>query len=443
LGTDYTGIAASPATKTVTFLASSATATVIVDPTADTTVEANETVALTLAAGTGYTVGTTTAVTGTITNDDLPRITLAVSPSSVSEDGTANLVYTFTRTGPTTNPLTVNYTVGGTATLGTDYTGIAATGTTKTLSFAANSATARVIVNPTADTTVEANETVALRLATGSGYTIGTTTAVTGTILNDDLNRTDFSVYMIGNSLTDQVRYTGFESLVESQGTNLDWGRHMIPGAPLEWIYNNPTSGFQQPPYGYYPNALANYTWDAITLQPFDRLMPSDLDIIGKYLDLLAPQHRPDIYIYAQWPRDIGPEEWETQWNKTYTGSWDATNRTRDYYEDLVVALRQAEPEFDSYIIPVGHVMQELDNRMEAGLIPGYDDITDIYLDEIHLSNTIGSYIVATTFYATIFKQSPVGLPVPSEYQPLSSELAAIIQDAVWDIVPTVSLAGF
>ncbi|MFM6346029.1 MAG: hypothetical protein ACKPFK_12900, partial [Dolichospermum sp.] len=44
-------------------------------------------------------------------------ITLAVAPSSVTEDGTTNLVYTFTRTGVTTNALTVNYTLGGTATL--------------------------------------------------------------------------------------------------------------------------------------------------------------------------------------------------------------------------------------------------------------------------------------------------------------------------------------
>ncbi|MFM6590594.1 MAG: hypothetical protein ACKPJA_22535, partial [Microcystis panniformis] len=109
---------------TVTFAARSSTATVTVDPTADTTVEPDETVILTLASGTGYTVGTTTPVTGTITNDDFPSITLAVAPSSVTEDGTTNLVYTFTRTGVTTNALTVNYTVGGTATNGTDYASI-------------------------------------------------------------------------------------------------------------------------------------------------------------------------------------------------------------------------------------------------------------------------------------------------------------------------------
>jgi hypothetical protein len=94
-------------------------------------------------------------------------------------------------------------------------------------------------------------------------------------------------------------------------------------------------------------------------------------------------------------------------------------------------------------MIPVGHVMEEVDRRMEAGLVPGYTDITDVYDDDIHLNYNIGSYIVASTFYATIFKKNPSGLPIPPEYQPLSSELAGIIQDAVWDIVPTVPLAGF
>jgi Ca2+-binding RTX toxin-like protein len=180
---DYTG--ATPGTgKTITFAAGSSTATLTIDPTADTLFENNETVALTLATGTGYTIGTTAAVTGTITNDDLPSITLAVAPTSVTEDGTSNLVYTFTRTGPTTSALTVNYSIAGTADA-TDYTG-ATPGTGKTLTFAAGSSTATLIIDPTADTLFENNETVALTLATGTGYTIGTTTAVTGTITNDD-----------------------------------------------------------------------------------------------------------------------------------------------------------------------------------------------------------------------------------------------------------------
>ncbi|MCZ8291100.1 Calx-beta domain-containing protein, partial [Microcystis sp. LE19-59.1C] len=182
LNTDYTRTGTN---NTVTFAAGSSTATVTVDPTADTIVESDETVILTLAAGTGYTVGTTTPVTGTITNVTLPSVTLAVSPSSVTEDGTSNLIYIFMRTGDTTNPLTVNYSIGGTATNGSDYTLLPTS-----VIFEANSAIATVMVDPTADTTVENNETVALTLAAGTGYIIGTTNAVTGTITNDDTSVT-------------------------------------------------------------------------------------------------------------------------------------------------------------------------------------------------------------------------------------------------------------
>ncbi|NCR60545.1 MAG: hypothetical protein GPJ01_23870, partial [Microcystis aeruginosa LL13-06] len=129
------------------------------------------------------------------TNPSISTVTLAVSPSSVTEDGTTNLIYTFTRSGVTTNPLTVNYTIGGTATNGTDYTSIPTS-----VTFAANSATATVTVDPTADTTVEPDETVILTLATGTGYTVGTTTAATGTITNDDVTL---------SSITLSLNYSG------------------------------------------------------------------------------------------------------------------------------------------------------------------------------------------------------------------------------------------
>ena len=125
-----------------------------------------------------------------------PTITLAVAATnSVTEDGAANLLYTFSRTGLTTSPLTVNYTVGGTARLvattsdPADYrfAGSTSTSSSRTVTFAAGSPTATVTVDPAADTSAEANETVTLQLAAGTGYTLGTTTAVSGTIRNDDI----------------------------------------------------------------------------------------------------------------------------------------------------------------------------------------------------------------------------------------------------------------
>lgn len=260
-----------------------------------------------------------------------------------------------------------------------------------------------------------------------------------------------FNLYMIGNSLTDEVLYNGFDTLVESQGYTLEWARHMIPGAPLDWILNNSTSGFNTNPYGYFPQAFSNYTWDAVTLQPYDRRVHEDvraIDEILTQLEINSPEAQ--VYIYAQWPNNNG-QDWETQWLRPYTGGWDGTQRTKDYYETLTLTLNETDsPLKPFYMIPVGHVMYELHQRMEAGLIPNYTSITQVYADDSHL-NDVGSYIVATSFFATIFQQSPIGLPIPIEYRDernsageslLSEELAALIQDAVWDVVTTTPLSG-
>ncbi|WP_125730857.1 beta strand repeat-containing protein [Microcystis viridis] len=111
----------------------------------------------------------------------IPVVTVAVSPVSVAEDGATNLIYTFTRDGSPTNPLTVNYNIGGTATNGTDYANIPTS-----VTFAAGAATATVTVNPTTDTNIEPDETVSLTLVSGTAYTVGTPTPVIATILNDD-----------------------------------------------------------------------------------------------------------------------------------------------------------------------------------------------------------------------------------------------------------------
>ncbi len=127
--------------------------------------------------------GTITAAADSTAN---PVITLALTPGSVSEDGSSNLVYTFSRSLVTANPLSVHFTVSGTATNGSDYSGLLA-GSNQTVTFAGNAATASLVIDPTADTSVEADETVGLMLGLGTGYSIGTTSAVTGTISNDDL----------------------------------------------------------------------------------------------------------------------------------------------------------------------------------------------------------------------------------------------------------------
>jgi parallel beta-helix repeat protein len=127
------------------------------------------------------------AINGTNTNNTTGvnpnTVTLAVAPASTTEDGVA-IVYTFTRTGPTTSALTVNFEVGGAATFGNDYTQSGAasfSATTGTVTFAVGSNTATVTLTPILDAVAESPEAITLTLVNGL-YVKGTTDAVESSI---------------------------------------------------------------------------------------------------------------------------------------------------------------------------------------------------------------------------------------------------------------------
>ncbi|MFN9547825.1 MAG: beta strand repeat-containing protein [Cyanobacteriota bacterium] len=115
-----------------------------------------------------------------------PVVSVSVAPALVMEDGPDRITYTFSRDGSTAAALTVNYTVSGSASLGLDYSGIAIPPATKSLTFAPGSATATVSVDPVADGSREADETIRLTLAPSPAYTIGTAGAASATIRDDD-----------------------------------------------------------------------------------------------------------------------------------------------------------------------------------------------------------------------------------------------------------------
>jgi CSLREA domain-containing protein len=174
---------------TLTFLPADTTKQFTVQVNGDTLVESNEAFTVPLSTPVNATISSTNGTgTGTITNDDTD-VSVAVSPAAVAEDGVANLVYTFTRNGITSGALTVNFSVGGTATFATDYTqsGAVSFGATSgTVTFGAGNSTATVTIDPTPDVLFEPNETVILTVTSGTGYNVASPSAATGTITNDD-----------------------------------------------------------------------------------------------------------------------------------------------------------------------------------------------------------------------------------------------------------------
>lgn len=199
-GTDYTG-----AVSTVTIPANSTTATITINPTVDGTVEPDETVTLIVDAGSGYIVGSPSNAVGTILNDDVPSATISVSPASVAEDGAPNLVYTVTLNQAAFNPISINFTTGGTATAGTDYANV-----TSPLIINTGNTSGTITINPTADAGIESDETVSITLNAGSGYTVGVPNSAVGNILNDDLPNLTINDVTLneGNSGTTSATFT-------------------------------------------------------------------------------------------------------------------------------------------------------------------------------------------------------------------------------------------
>lgn len=179
-------------TGTATFAAGSATATVTITVAGDGLLEVDETFALTLSApSTGYVLGSS-ALTNTILNDD--SAFAIASGSNYESSGT--IPFVVTRTGDLSQAATLSYAVsigaGDTASASDFAGGVLPAGQ---VSFAANEATATILVPVADDNVSEPDETFTVTLSgAGAGQTI-TTASATGAILNDDL-----PVLSIGNA---------------------------------------------------------------------------------------------------------------------------------------------------------------------------------------------------------------------------------------------------
>lgn len=200
-GSDYTAIA----NGSLAIPGNSSSGQITVQVSKDTTVETDETFLVNLNSTSVGTITDSQGV-GTIQNDDANVSVTVFSPvsASVAEDGATNLVYRFTRAGATSGSLTVNFSVGGTATFNTDYTHLSGAATlgasSGTVTFGAGNSTADVTIDPTSDTNPEVDETVILTVNSGTGYNVISPSSASGTITNDDACPTTFTVNSNGDA---------------------------------------------------------------------------------------------------------------------------------------------------------------------------------------------------------------------------------------------------
>lgn len=165
-----------------TFPAGEAETTLTVAPLDDALIEGPETVVIVLDPGPGYTVGALDQASVTIEDDERPAVTIVVSDNTASEAGPDAGAFLVARTGPTTTPLTVFFSVAGTATEGIDYEDLGGR-----VTIPAGAASAPVAITPVDDTLIEGAENVILTLDPHAAYVVVVPGIAGLTIADDDL----------------------------------------------------------------------------------------------------------------------------------------------------------------------------------------------------------------------------------------------------------------
>ena len=152
--------------------------------------------------------GTNVAITGQRSSSptiaSLPVVAIMATDSNASETAGDSGILSFTRTGGTEAPLTVNYSVSGTAQNAVDFAALSGSVVIPVGSVAVN-----LTVAPIDDSEVEGNETVAVTVAASPAYSIGPVGSATVLIADNDSRGTQSSaVSSLPSNYTPNVLFT-------------------------------------------------------------------------------------------------------------------------------------------------------------------------------------------------------------------------------------------
>lgn len=166
--------------SSVTISAGSSSATFSV--TASGSAADGDAVTITLVSGSGYAVGDPSSVTVTVeAAPEEPTVTIIAPADSVAESG-GTVTFTVQLDAASSAALSIPFTVGGSATFGSDYTLV----TISPVQVAAGSTTASLQVQIINDTVDDDGENLTITLQSGTGYSLGTPATATIAIIDDD-----------------------------------------------------------------------------------------------------------------------------------------------------------------------------------------------------------------------------------------------------------------
>ena len=213
-GTDYNNL-----TGSITIPVGATSVNLPISVIDDAVFEGNETAILKLASNSAYTLSNSSTATITLADNERHTVTISATDASAAEHSSGQTAnpgqVTFTRSGSTTTPLTVYYTLEGTATNGTDYQEL-----TGSITIPVGATSVNLPINVLNDTVYEANETAIITLASHPNYILGSSSTATITLADNDVLLPDRA----GNTISTAHNITvGSNGLLDLSSYYIDW----------------------------------------------------------------------------------------------------------------------------------------------------------------------------------------------------------------------------
>ncbi len=269
-----------------------------------------------------------------------------------------------------------------------------------------------------------------------------------------------FNVLQIhsGHSLTDPLFYPHWPGQYVNlmNGVLGEWsgdmiGKSTIPGSSLSWRWDNP-------PCCGAPDARHDIAdWELLSITQSVPLYYEGGSTQQWYIEAIAEQRQKlSHFTNNAWANGNGGEGAPTLLWTTWTNIDNSDGPWRSMLDVLGEEWENMQ-EFANdnllpgsppvYLIPGHKMMARLYDDIQLGLVPDVDHISDFFSDNIH-TNELGAYAIAMIHYACIYNLSPVGLPnnllpnAPGGTPIPSPQLAAYLQNMIWEVVTSYPLTG-
>lgn len=244
-----------------------------------------------------------------------------------------------------------------------------------------------------------------------------------------------FRIYHVGASLTWDCAPTLVRDILVSNGHSVDLGYNITCGKSLTHILANPedTCIPVPEPYGWWPEALANYDWDAVTFQMFagqGSTGESELAALSTMIELLTSGGRNQnckIYVYVGWP-SIGSETYSEIYNSPYADPTQPPPRVAAFLDYLYFEITQLHPQLDIRTIPTGRVLDIIDQKLREVPLDGYTNAYDLYRDTVHIGFGAGTHLASMSLLTAILGEDVRNLSLPVWDYPIN----VLAREIIW-----------